>query len=101
MKRAQIQFEEDVYGRLRQEAFTKGDSIASVVREAVANYLMEPQNAKKKKLTLADFPFIGCVEVEIPEGKKRAAFLDHDEAWNEGMEKEIQRWHKRGRDLRR
>lgn len=56
MRRTQIQLDEATYELLRQKAHERHVSLARVVREAVAQYL---SGAPKRRLTLADFKFIG------------------------------------------
>jgi plasmid stability protein len=48
MKRALIQFDEDIYQKLRHRAFANNKSISSVVRELVTNGL---DAGEKKKFT--------------------------------------------------
>ena len=57
MKRTSVQFDEDMYEKLRQRASEQKKSLASVVRELVAKGLNEGK--RKKYRTLEDFSFVG------------------------------------------
>jgi hypothetical protein len=56
--RTQIQIDDRTYEALRRQAFERSTSLAQLVREALAQYLGEPPDAKRP-WTLADFPWIG------------------------------------------
>ena len=67
MKRTQIQLDEQTYERLRKTAYERKTSVAGVIREAVGEYLAGGKETEpKRKLTLADFPWIGMVHEELP-----------------------------------
>ena len=96
MKRTQVQFEAESLEQLKKIAYERGTSISSLVREAVATYFAGPP---KKKLNLKDFPFIGCAKGKPSQFDPIS--VNHDAALDNGMEEEVQRWHKRARGLRR
>ena len=56
MRRTQIQLDEPLYELTKQRAFAEGKSMAAVVREAVAQYVVTPS---KRPDSLASFSFIG------------------------------------------
>jgi len=76
MKRTQVQLDEEMYQKLREEAHEKRTSMAALIREAVRVHLgLSP---KPKKRRLEDFTFVGS-------GRSKQADLEpiserHDEA---------------------
>ena len=63
MKRTQIQLDEETFEQLRRTAYERRTSMAEVIREAVAEYLVDgKKGSAERKLTLADFPWIGMVK---------------------------------------
>jgi hypothetical protein len=56
MKRTQLQLEEATYEQLRSRAYSRGVSMASVIREALAEYLA-PGSPRPR--AMHDFSFIG------------------------------------------
>lgn len=58
MKRSLVQFDEDTYRRLRQEAFRQERSMSSLVRELVARGL-ESGGLRRKSPGLRDFASVG------------------------------------------
>ena len=58
MKRTQVQLDEQTYEQLRRTAYQRKTSVARVIREAVAEYLVEGQTRERRSLTMEDFPFI-------------------------------------------
>ena len=59
MKRTQIQLDEATYEAVRRKAFAQGRSMASVVRETLAESFGTSDTSRKRKLTIKDFTFIG------------------------------------------
>lgn len=80
MRRLQIQLDEPLYDRLRRRAFEKQTSMASLVREAVAESLTPSGSAGRKR-----YPLGGLVGIAksgpLPDG--RAVSEHHDEALSE------------------
>ncbi|MCH8974760.1 MAG: ribbon-helix-helix protein, CopG family [Chloroflexi bacterium] len=93
MRRTQIQLDEATYQLLRQKAHERHVSLARVVREAVAQYLT---GAPKRRLTLADFKWIGMGSVDPEPG--RAVSEDHDAEWGDVIYEEIR---EKAEELRR
>ena len=56
MRRTQIQLDDATYESTRGRAFSEGKSMAAVIREALAQYLVP---TAKRPLTIEDFTFIG------------------------------------------
>ena len=94
MRRTQIQLDEATYELLRQRAHERRVSMAGVVREAVAQYLT---GAPKRRMTLADFKFIGIASSEDPEPARSVA-EDHDAEWGDLAYEEIR---EKAEELRR
>ncbi len=84
MRRTQIQLDEATYELLRQRAHERRVSVARVVREAVAQYLT---GAPKRRLTLADFKWIGMGSADPEPGRSVAE--DHDAEWGDVVYEEI------------
>ena len=84
MRRTQIQLDEATYELLRQKAHERHVSLARVVREAVAQYLT---GAPKRRLTLADFKWIGMGSAEPIDGISVAEH--HDEVLGDLLYEEI------------
>ena len=60
MIRTQIQLDEATYREIKMIAYEQGKSMSSVVREILQKELGESEpKKKKKKLTMADFPWVG------------------------------------------
>ena len=76
MKRTLVQFDEEIYRKLKDRAFKQGRSMASVVRELVSQGL-EPSPRKKFKRA-KQFSFVGAGQ----SSQKRQAPISerHDEA---------------------
>lgn len=58
MKRTQIQLDEATYEAVRRRAYEQGQSMASVVRETLAD-AFGTAGSGKKKWSIEDFTFIG------------------------------------------
>ena len=84
MKRTQIQLDEATYELLRQKAHERRVSLARLVREAVAQYLT---GAPKRRLTLADFKWIGMGSEDPEPGRSVAE--DHDAVLGDLLYEEI------------
>ena len=93
MIRTQIQLDEATYELLRQKAHERHVSLARVVRDAVAQYLT---GAPKRRLTLADFKWIGMGSVDPEPGRSVAE--DHDAEWGDVVYEEIR---EKAEELRR
>ena len=93
MRRTQIQLDEATYQLLRQKAHERHVSLARVVREAVAQYL---SGAPKRRLTLADFKWIGMGSADPEPGRSVAE--DHDAEWGDVVYEEIR---EKAEELRR
>ena len=76
MRRTLVQFDEDMYRKLRQLAFDKKQSLASVVRELIARGLDEGK--RKTYRTLEDFSFVGSRASR--QGRRTPVSEHHDEA---------------------
>ena len=60
MIRTQLQLDEDIYREIKILAYEQGKSMSAVVREILKRELGDPgSRKKKKKLTMADFPWVG------------------------------------------
>ena len=75
MRRTQIQLEEATYQELRSRAYSRGASMASVIREALAEYLA---TGCPRPMGIQDFGFVGS-------GRSKESAFDpiserHDEA---------------------
>ena len=57
MKRTQIQLDDATYETLRRRAFEQGRSMASLVRETLADAFSAPPGGRSR--TIRDFTFIG------------------------------------------
>ena len=63
MHRLQIQLDDQLYDAIRQRAFERRVSMASVVREAIVRTVEVP---RPRPRTLSDFRFIGAGSSEPP-----------------------------------
>ena len=78
----QIQLEDEVYERVKLRALSEKRSTESVICEAVDRYVAEPST---RKLTLADFTFIGSGQSDgigphpLSERHDEALAATHDE----------------------
>ena len=61
MKRTQLQLEEATYEELRSRAYSRSVSMASVIREALAEYLA---TGSPRPRAIHDFSFIGSGRAE-------------------------------------
>ena len=79
MKRTQIQLDEQIYRRLRDEAHAQHTSIAALVREALQEHL----GLHPRKRRMEDFTFVGsgCSE----QGDLEPVSERHDEALAEAQ----------------
>ena len=93
MRRTQVQLDEATYELLRQRAHEQRVSMAMVVREAVAQYLT---GRPKRRLTLADFTFIGMGSVEP--GASGSVAEDHDAVLGDLLYEEVR---EKAEELRR
>lgn len=83
MRRAQIQFQEEVYEILRHRAFLEKKSIAKVIREIVEKDIFQTNH--HPSFSIKDFSFIGA-------GRTKQGLLEpvserHDEALREAFQK--------------
>lgn len=84
MKRTQIQLDDDTYAAVRRKAYEERRSISSVVRDALREKL--GTGKRKKRLTLASFPFIGAGSTR--QGKLSPVSERHDEALADALRAE-------------
>lgn len=84
MKRTQIQLDEATYEAVRRKAFEQGVSMASVVRETLADALGTSRESKKRKLTIEDFTFIGMGRDPHPP-RDVPVSVDHDRWYAEAI----------------
>ena len=77
MKRTQIQLDEATYAAVRRKAFEQGRSMASVVRETLAEALGTAGKSRHRKLTIEDFTFIGMGRDPHPP-RDVPVSVDHD-----------------------
>ena len=84
MKRTQIQLDEATYEAVRRKAFEQGRSMASVVRETLAEALGTSDKSRKGKLTIEDFTFIGMGRDANPP-RDVPVSVDHDEWYAEAI----------------
>ena len=84
MKRTQIQLDEATYEAVRRKAFEQGVSMASVVRERLADALGTSRESKKRKLTIEDFTFIGMGRDPNPP-RDVPVSMDHDRWYAEAV----------------
>ena len=75
MKRTQLQLDDVTYQKLRGKAFQEGVSMASIIREAVAEYLTE---APRGHAPIERYSFIGSGRSTGP--KSQPISERHDEA---------------------
>ena len=80
MKRTQIQLDEAIYHLAKNRAYSEGRSMSALIRDAVAEYLVEPKESKRK-LTISDFSFIGSGRSDPSD--PRSLSVHHDEVWDE------------------
>ncbi len=83
MKRAQVQFHEEVYEMLRHRAFIEKKSISKVIREIVEKDILQTKHYSS--FSIKDFSFIGI-------GRTKQGILEpvserHDEALKEAFQK--------------
>lgn len=78
MRRVQIQLDEATYEALRRRAFRRRQSLSAAVREILARHL--GANRRRRRPTLADFPWVGAASVEDP----YCVSEEHDRALAEG-----------------
>ena len=91
MRRTQIQLDEPTYQLLRRRAFEQGVSMASLLREAVGQYLAP----KQKQWRVEDFTFIGAGHSD--DGDLAPVSERHDEALAEDLYRELE---EKGREYR-
>ena len=77
MKRTQIQLDEATYEAVRRKAFEQGRSMASVVRETLAEALGTADRSRPRKLTIQDFTFVGMGRDPQPP-RDVPVSVDHD-----------------------
>ncbi len=84
-KRVEVLFEEKAYFRLEEIARAKKQSVGSLVREAVAKYVVEPDRERKRKavewIKSQDFGPVGS-----PEELKEEILTAMDEAIDKNLE---------------
>jgi len=65
MRRVQIQIDEETYEALRRRAFERRQSLAATIREILSQKM--PRGARRRRrLTLADFPWVGSFSSKDP-----------------------------------
>ena len=84
MKRTQIQLDEATYEAVRRKAFEQGRSMASVVRETLAEALGTADKSRHRKLTIDDFTFIGMGRDANPP-RDVPVSVDHDKWYAEAI----------------
>jgi hypothetical protein len=84
VKRTQIQLDDETYAAVRRKAYEEQRSISSVVRDALREKLGTMK--RRKRLTLASFPFIGAGNTR--QGKLAPVSERHDEALAEALRDE-------------
>ncbi len=84
MKRTQIQLDEATYEAVRRKAFERGRSMASVVRETLAEALGTADHGRQAKLTIDDFTFIGMGRDPDPP-RNVPVSVDHDKWYAEAI----------------
>ncbi len=84
MKRTQIQLDEATYEAVRRKAFEQGRSMASVVRETLAEAFGTSARRGKRKLTIEDFTFIGMGRDPNPPPDVPVS-VDHDKWYAEAI----------------
>lgn len=84
MKRTQIQLDEATYEAVRRKAFEQGRSMASVVRETLAEALGTSDKSGERKLTIEDFTFIGMGRDPNPP-RDVPVSVDHDKWYAEAV----------------
>lgn len=84
MKRTQIQLDEATYAQVRRKAFEQGRSMASVVRETLAEALGTADRSRNRKLTIRDFTFIGMGRDADPPPDVPVS-VDHDKWYAEAV----------------
>ena len=82
MKRTQIQLDDATYDAVRRRAFEQGRSMASVVREALAEAFGEP--ASRPRRTIEDFTFVGMGTDPNPPADIPVS-VDHDRWYAEAV----------------
>jgi hypothetical protein len=87
MRRTQIQLDERTYETLRRQAFQKGCSISSLVRELLADSLGTAK--AKRRTSLKDFAFIGAGQSR--QGRLSPVSERHDEALEAALTEEHRR----------
>lgn len=84
MKRTLVQFDEELYRKLRQRAFRQQRSISSLVREMVAKGL-EPEAARRPATRVSQFLSVGAGRSR--QGRLSPVSENHDEALAERFDK--------------
>ena len=84
MKRTQVQLDEATYEAVRRKAFEQGRSMASVVRETLAEALGTADSRPNRKLTIEDFTFIGMGRDANPPQDVPVS-IDHDKWYAEAV----------------
>ena len=84
MKRTQIQLDEATYEAVRRRAFEQGRSMASVVRETLAEALGTDDRSRHRKLAIEDFTFIGMGRDPNPP-RDVPVSVDHDRWYAEAI----------------
>ncbi len=87
VKRTQIQLDERTYEALRRQAFEKGRSISSLVRELLSHALGTRKS--KRRPTMKDFSFIGAGRSR--QGRLSPVSERHDEALEETFTEQSRR----------
>lgn len=90
MKRTQIQLDEATFEAVRRRAYEQGRSMASVVRETLAESFGTSAQSAKRAWTLEDFTFIGMGRDPHPPADVPVS-EDHDKWYAETI---ASRWEK-------
>ena len=85
MRRTQVQLDEHIYRLAKERAYEEGVSLSAVVREALAQYVLDVPSARP--LTLEDFGFVGIGRSD--QGDLSPVSENHDEALARALEEEL------------
>jgi hypothetical protein len=83
MKRAQIQLDEEIYERIRHQAFKEKKSIAGLIREILKKDIS--QSDRRPSSSVKDFRFVGVGRSK--QGPFKPVSERHDEALEEVFQK--------------
>ncbi len=81
MKRTQIQLDEVTHQLLKDRAYSENRSMASLIRDAVAEYVAEPA---VRKTSVREFRFIGAGA--SPPDENGTVSTNHDSIFSEAIQ---------------